>query len=1571
MIHNRNRLLAAALAMAVALGECSGITALAAENAAALERTVSENNISVEEEPTVNDVQAKEDDAPSISLDVLDAGEEQNPLPDTDTIPETGKPDRAETLPALHIGQISDGETLPSSDEDLIYDLPVSLTADEKRILFVNYGLETTLGYDGAGILEWSILRGEKGMEPGNTSILDEEDDWHGFETVPASPFFVMEEMTDTQSGYFPMMSLSSVETAGDGSYDYYIRAAYYPETEDGKAEAFYSAATIPFVPQSDTVTNEGQTSEVPAGTEENSSVSENSSASENSTVSENSSASGNSTVSENSSASGNSTVSENSSSAEANADTAVDDFSKDTLPEEDVLIADKSSTIPVVLAPVMSNELSREAEKADVTSVILDKTETLTMQPEGEAQLTATVTAAPSGADIPPLLWESSSESVASVTAGENGTATITAVAEGYARITASCGGKTASITVDVVPDTASPDDKLLDLSSEIRVSGFKKESDSLVYTGQKVTQDLRVYYKENLLTEKTDYTLTYRNNINAAAWNTAKAPSVTVNLRGQYQGSVTLYYTINPLDINQINIYAADSAKTPAYEQTVNYGKNVKIPAPTLNFGKKRLAAKRDFVCDYAPLTEQLKGADYTKGDSYEAGKVYHYTVNGTGNFTGSFQMDLVVLKDDLKKKNFSTASVKLDKTRYDYRGTPLSKADVKIETLKISGLALSENFYDYEVCASGLDGASLTIFPTQEGRAAGYRGCKKISLKLAGDRKISAAVFGENWKNEMRFSQHTVDKKGGMFQEKTGLLKFGSDTLVEGTDYTIKYSNAKKVGNVAVTFKGLGRYTGAVTKRYQITPNSDSQNLTVVWGDNVTKNADGSLSTPYQKNGAAPEFYIRDENYAVLNSKTDYTVQLKDNRKPSAETQKDMTCTIRGKGNYRGYEKVVTLTVTKAAISNASIRVLDKPYDARPHKWKSNVIVTDRNGKKLAAGTDYVREIAYTYDGMDPADQNAVPSAGKSVTVTVTGTGFYEGTLTCENAYHIYDRANDIGKLRIEIDPQTYTGSEIRLEKSNIHVYANAADQKAKKELDKKDSCFEIIDSSYKNNIKTGTAKVTLHGIGTYGGERTCSFKIQRKVYGINRVKGILLDKTRHSFSLAANEEQRKLTAAITPETVGQPLTNPTVIWTSSNNKIATVESVMTDAKDNPQGAYTASAIIHAQGTGNVTITAVTQDGSKKATCKITISASVFTQADQTINGKVGDTYQLTLDGNENQEILSDSVAFESDNPNVVSVSDRGLLSMKKVGAATIRVTIGRDTAKQCYVVVKGNTADPENDSRALVYHQAAGCLDDTPQINRLLREWEWNPDRYDYMYIPEGIYHIDAVKDFGGIVLTDNQTLIMSPAAQLVAIGNDKSNSQMIFAFGRKNIVISGGKLVGERSSHTGGSGEWGHGINIAGCTNVHIQDVEISECWGDGIYLGLYDGWDSAGNRTKFFSSGITITNCNLHHNRRNNLSITDAGSVTIRNCQFNYAGSFNGQPGHDPQFGIDIEPNISGYVCRNVKIYDSEFKGNTKASLGIITAADGVTLEGCSYDGPIYNKAGKNVTVNGKPFPIN
>lgn len=72
--------------------------------------------------------------------------------------------------------------------------------------------------------------------------------------------------------------------------------------------------------------------------------------------------------------------------------------------------------------------------------------------------------------------------------------------------------------------------------------------------------------------------------------------------------------------------------------------------------------------------------------------------------------------------------------------------------------------------------------------------------------------------------------------------------------------------------------------------------------------------------------------------------------------------------------------------------------------------------------------------------------------------------------------------------ESEEETYTGQAIVLDKSQITV-------KLKGKIIEQDQ-YEIVPNSYKNNVKKGTASVTIRGVNNYGGTKTVKFNIRAK-------------------------------------------------------------------------------------------------------------------------------------------------------------------------------------------------------------------------------------------------------------------------------------------------------------------------------------------------------------------------------------------------------------------------------------------------------------------------------------------
>lgn len=111
---------------------------------------------------------------------------------------------------------------------------------------------------------------------------------------------------------------------------------------------------------------------------------------------------------------------------------------------------------------------------------------------------------------------------------------------------------------------------------------------------------------------------------------------------------------------------------------------------------------------------------------------------------------------------------------------------------------------------------------------------------------------------------------------------------------------------------------------------------------------------------------------------------------------------------------------------------------------------------------------------------------------VTVKAKEGGNYKGTVS--TTFRVIGNDKSLSKAVIKVTNQTYTGSELKPTSTDqsvtvtIKVKENGTTitETLKEHVD-----YEII--GYAKNINKGTAKITIHGIGTYGGTKTGTFKI----------------------------------------------------------------------------------------------------------------------------------------------------------------------------------------------------------------------------------------------------------------------------------------------------------------------------------------------------------------------------------------------------------------------------------------------------------------------------------------------
>ena len=248
------------------------------------------------------------------------------------------------------------------------------------------------------------------------------------------------------------------------------------------------------------------------------------------------------------------------------------------------------------------------------------------------------------------------------------------------------------------------------------------------------------------------------------------------------------------------------------------------------------------------------------------------------------------------------------------------------------------------------------------------------------------------------------------------------------------------------------------------------------------------------------------------------------------------------------------------------------------------------------------------------------------------------------------------------------------------------------------------------------------------------------------------------------------------------------------------------------------------------------------------------------------------------------------------------------------------------------------------------------DDTVAFNRALQAAA-SSSSTDTVFVPAGTYMIKADGGDGGVQVLSKTKLKMDPGAVLQVITNAERGYNCVRANGVTDAEISGGTICGDRTTHTGTSGEWGHGIGIYDSTDVTISNVVVKNCWGDGVYIGTANDNSITAKSRQISLSGVTTDN-----NRRNGLSVVAADGVTVDGCLFVNTN------GTDPQAGIDIETNHwkTGDMmpCENITISHTTCSGNTNYSILFPTWCDNVTVKDSTMNGSIYQQMGRTVVFD-------
>lgn len=586
--------------------------------------------------------------------------------------------------------------------------------------------------------------------------------------------------------------------------------------------------------------------------------------------------------------------------------------------------------------------------------------------------------------------------------------------------------------------------------------------------YTGLEITQETGLKIEINnggaRLKEGTDYTVSYADNINAGTG------YVIVTGMGNYTGEVRKSFQITGMKLTaEMFEDIPDLIYTGAELKTDN---GVIISGTNKNI-------------DYQ-LTE---GVDYTL--KYSANKnagPAKVTVSGKGNYAGEVTLTFNILSRDFT----DMALVSIGGTYDTYEAVYTGKALKPNITVVVDGQTLSKSDYTVEYGDNiNIGTEAYVIVKGKRNYTGEVKKYFTITQKAAKQTKLTSKMVSLR-------NTHMYTANGEPIQPALYVVS-GTRLLERDVDYSVLYQNKNgsqlsqitDAGVYKIIVSGIGQYTGKVTKNLTvISENDKALNDTLTEVTLVSENE----SLVYTGKAVTPQIKVVDKvNGAELVLGKDYKVSYTDNK-----TAGTARIVIKGKGDYKG-ETTTAFDILPKNLGNIEQGAQGQPIVNGSTTINLNKYSYVYNGKrqqpKLTVKDDKKtlkenKDFKVTYSGTDSQQNAASRINADKYTISITFIGNYAGTAVM--SYEITPA--DLGKLKVKVDKQLYTGSSIcpGLDDMVIKLGSAVLDDKALEGVSIED---------WSNNTAVGTAGFYLQSTEEsknfiIGQSKNVTFKIVKK-------------------------------------------------------------------------------------------------------------------------------------------------------------------------------------------------------------------------------------------------------------------------------------------------------------------------------------------------------------------------------------------------------------------------------------------------------------------------------------------
>jgi len=465
-------------------------------------------------------------------------------------------------------------------------------------------------------------------------------------------------------------------------------------------------------------------------------------------------------------------------------------------------------------------------------------------------------------------LTYKSTTPSICTV--DKNGNVTALRTGTGYVTVTASANGyNSVSKDVKIVVSKKSLNNGLLTLSET-----------SYVYDGTYKKPAATVTFGGKVLQEGKDYTISYRNNLNVGV------TTVIATGMGDYTGYTSKNFTITK---------RAMAGGTVSVASSVSFtGSNI-TPSVTVKVAGRTLTSGTDYTVSYS--------------NNKNVGKAT-VKITGKGNYSGSLnaKFDIVPAKQQIQKLEtkykgfFVDWAQKGSATGYDVEYSvnanmsgAVSKhlTANKPDTLTVNGLSGDKTYY-----------VRVRSYTNVNGKVYYGAWSDVKSIKTANNDITKATVSGISTK---AFTGKAIT------QNVT--VKVGNTVLKNGTDYTVSYSNNKKVGKATVKITGKGKYGGVITKTFKINPaKQEIQKLTAKSKAFFVDWAQKGSATGYEIQYATNSKFTSAKKVTITNNKTDKTTVSKLSANKKYYVRVRSYTTVGGTKYYGAWSAVKNVTTKK---------------------------------------------------------------------------------------------------------------------------------------------------------------------------------------------------------------------------------------------------------------------------------------------------------------------------------------------------------------------------------------------------------------------------------------------------------------------------------------------------------------------------------------------------------------------------------------------------------------------------------------------------------------------------------